>query len=102
MTDKSRSSQNCTCLWTVEPKHMNLKKIRGIEIAGGQLYAVVSSLKEERPVERGVSQLFLHGTMYKESGEIMYYIIPVETMNETALIVQNVSENLEIIGDVVL
>ena len=53
-------------------------------------------------MERGVSQLFLHGTMYKESGEIMYYIIPVETMNETALIVQNVSENLEIIGDVVL
>ena len=53
-------------------------------------------------MERGVSQIFLHGTLYKEDGEILYYIIPVETMNETALVVQDVSENLEMIEDIAL
>jgi hypothetical protein len=78
------------------------KKIREIEVAGGQLYAVISSLKEENPMQKGVSKLFLQGTMYKENNEIVYYVIPVETMNETALVVQDVEDDLQMSKDVVL
>ena len=78
------------------------KNIRGIEIKGGELYVVLSSLKEEQSVEKGVSQLFLQGTLYKESGEILYYVVPVEAMNETALVVQDVDDRLNMIEDLVL
>ena len=78
------------------------KIIRGIEVRGRELYAVLSSLKEERPVERGVSQLFLQGTLYKENGKIVYYVVPVETLNETAVVIQDIDENLDIIEDAVL
>ena len=64
-----------------------------MRIEGGQVYALISSLKEERPMPKGVSKLFLQGTMYKENDEIMYYIIPVETINETAIVVQDVNES---------
>ena len=69
------------------------KMVNGMRIEGGQVYALISSLKEERPMPKGVSKLFLQGTMYKENDEVMYYIIPVETINETAIVVQDVNES---------
>ena len=41
-----------------------------------------------------MSQLF--------NGEILYYVVPVEAMNETALVVQDVDDSLNMIEDVVL
>ena len=78
------------------------KTIRGIEIRGGELYAVISSLKEERPVERGVSQIFLQGTLYKENGRKIYYVVPVETLNETAMVLQDIDGDLKMVEDVVM
>ena len=77
-------------------------EINGIEIRGKQLYAVISSLKEENPVPKGVSKLFLQGNMYKEDNEIVYYVVPVETMNETALVIQDVEDGLGLSTDTVL
>ena len=69
------------------------KFISNMVVEGGQIYAVISSLKEEQPTARGVSKLFLQGNIYKEQDELMYYVVSVDTMDENALVLHDVEEN---------
>ena len=64
---------------------------------------MISSIKEEYPSPKGVSKLFLHGTMYKERNSIIYYIVSVDTIDSNAFVVQDVLEDdLRLYKDAVL
>ena len=67
--------------------------VSGISVEGGQIYAVISSIREEYPSPKGVSKLFLRGTIYKERNSTIYYVVSVDTIDANAFVVHDVLED---------
>ena len=77
--------------------------VSGISVEGGQIYAVISSIREEYPSPKGVSKLFLRGTIYKERNSDIYYVVSVDTIDANAFVVYDVlEEDLRLDKDTVL
>ena len=68
-----------------ETKHVN-----GIDIVGGEIYAIISSLTWNKPRKIGVSTLFYKGQMETHNSKKIYYVIPASSLDSTAIAISNV------------
>ena len=70
-----------------QPKYVN-----GIDIDGGDIYAVISSLTWKEPTRMGVSTLFFKGNVDKDGDKKTYYIVPVSALDSTVVVISDIEE----------
>ena len=75
-------------------KHVfrEIRHINGIDVTGGDVYAVISSLTWKQPTKMGVSTLFFKGTLEKNGDETTYYIVPASCLDSTAVVISDIEK----------
>ena len=68
----------------------NTKYVNGINIDGGDVYAVISSLTWKQPTRIGVSTLFYKGKVEKNEHETTYYVVPASALDSTAVVISDI------------
>ena len=76
-------------------KHVfhEIKHVNGIDIPGGDVYAVISSLTWKQPTKMGVSVLFFKGKLEKHRDDITYYIVPASALDSTAIVIHDIEKD---------
>lgn len=77
--------------------------VNGLDVTGGEIYAIISSLSWREPMKMGVSDIFLKGFLEKNNDEITYYVIPITAINGTAVAMHDIdSDKISIIEDEII
>ena len=71
----------------------DIKHVNGIDIAGGDVYAVISSLTWKQPTRLGVSTLFFKGKLEKNEDKTTYYIVPASALDSTAVVICDIEKD---------
>ena len=71
----------------------DIKHVNGIDIAGGDVYAVISSLTWKQPTKLGVSTLFFKGKLEKNEDKTTYYIVPASALDSTAVVICDIEKD---------
>ena len=74
-------------------KYTTAKHVNGIEINGGEIYAIISSLTWNKPSKVGVSRLFYKGKLDRQNNSLTYYAIPASSIDSTAVVIYDVIGN---------
>ena len=84
-------------------KFGQIKNVNGIDIAGEEIYAVISSLTWREPRDIGVSMIFQKGNLEIHNEEKTYYAVPIAALNGTALAINNIQDGtLDLMDDEVI
>ena len=71
----------------------HVKHVNGIDIAGGDVYAVISSLTWKQPKKIGVSTLFFKGKLEKNGDKTTYYVVPASALDSTAVVINDIQKD---------
>ena len=66
------------------------KHVNGIDVSGGEIYAIISSLTWNQPKKIGVSKLFFKGKLEKNNDCTTYYVVPASSLDSTAIVISDV------------